>query len=96
MDKEFVIEILQTLYKTKEDILRGNFCFKIFVEIESLNYEAYLYYSNDMKNMVERIYFGYSNYGEMKKSELIYLFESHLKVIEEIQVINMLENISLK
>lgn len=96
MDKDFVIEILQTLYKTKNEILTGNFCFKIFVEIESLNYEAYSYYNNNMKNMVERIYFGYSNYGEMKKSELIYLFESHLKVIEEIQVINMLENISLK
>jgi hypothetical protein len=96
MDKDFVLEILQTLYRTEEEILKGNFCFKIFIEIESLNYEAYSYYTTDMRNMVERIYFGYSNYGQMKKSELLFLFESHLKVVEEIQIVNMIQNISLE
>ena len=96
MEKEFVLEILQTLYRTKDEILYGNFCFKIFVDIDKIPQNILSYYTYDMRNMVERIYFGYSNYGEMKKSELVFLFESHLKVIEEIHVVNMMGNLSLK
>lgn len=96
MDKEFVVECLNVLYQTESKIIVGNFCYKIFISLDKLSPSINSHYTEDMKNMVERIYFGYSNYGEMKRDELIYLFESHLRVMEEIQIINMMENISLK
>jgi hypothetical protein len=89
MSKEFAVSILQSLYETTDEILTGDLCYKIFIELDKLH-PKFIQYNDD--KLYKIIYYQYTLYREMKTSELIKFFIGHLKAIEICEVGYIMEN----
>jgi hypothetical protein len=90
MSKEFAVSILKSLYETTDEILTGDFCYKIFIELDKLHPK--FIENNDDNKLYKIIYYQYTLYREMKTSELIKFFQGHLKAIEMCELNHIMEN----
>ena len=93
MSKEFAVSILQSLYEITDEILTGDFCYKIFIELDKLH-PKFIEYNDD--KLYKIIYYQYTLYGEMKTSELIKFFQGHLKAIEICDLDHIMENMNIE
>lgn len=93
MNKEFTISILEALSKTSNEILTGDLCYKIFIDLDKLH-PKFIEYNNE--RLYKIIYHRYTSYGEMKRVEIMEFLVSHLKIIEMYELDSMLENMNIE